>query len=67
MSVCVVIALDMTYPSSFMHVCIISKLSAAMDSVNSQFELDFDPWIGKDKGFGYIFKGYLLKNSEIFS
>ena len=61
MSVCVVIAFYMVYPSTFMDVCIISKLSAAMDSVNNQCELDFDPWITYDMGeiwvkqcFGHI-------------
>jgi hypothetical protein len=44
-SVCVVIALYMAYPSTFMDVCIISGLSAAMDNIINQFELDFDLWI----------------------
>jgi hypothetical protein len=45
MSVCVVIALDIVYPSTFMDVCIISELSSAMGGVNNQSELDVDPWI----------------------
>ena len=45
MSVCVVVALDMVNLSTLVDMCIISKLSAAMDSVNNQSELDFDPWI----------------------
>jgi len=45
MSVCVVVALDMVNPSTLIDVYIISKLSAAMDGVNNQSELDFDLWI----------------------